>query len=70
MGVSLGIEDGRAVVQIILISDRLAKARSVTLSLRHLVGSAFAGVVVICAATAALYWLTLRYAADVRIPVI
>jgi murein DD-endopeptidase MepM/ murein hydrolase activator NlpD len=58
------------VVQIILISDRLAKARSVTLSMRHLVGTAFAALVVICAATAALYWLTLRYAADVRIPVI
>jgi murein DD-endopeptidase MepM/ murein hydrolase activator NlpD len=57
-------------VQIILISDRLAKARSVTLSLRHLVGTAFAAMLVVCAATVALYWLTLRYAADVRIPVI
>jgi murein DD-endopeptidase MepM/ murein hydrolase activator NlpD len=57
-------------VQIILISDRLAKARSVTLSLRHLVGTAFAAMLVLCAATAGLYWLTLRYAADLRIPVL
>jgi murein DD-endopeptidase MepM/ murein hydrolase activator NlpD len=57
-------------VQIILISDRLAKARTVTLSLRHLVGTAFAAMLVLCAATAGLYWLTLRYAADLRIPVL
>jgi murein DD-endopeptidase MepM/ murein hydrolase activator NlpD len=57
-------------VQIILISDRLAKARSVTLSLRHLVGTAMAAMVVVCAATVGLYWLTLRYAADIRIPVL
>ena len=57
-------------MQIILISDRLAKARSVTLSLRHLVGTAFAAMLVLCAATAGLYWLTLRYAADLRIPVL
>jgi murein DD-endopeptidase MepM/ murein hydrolase activator NlpD len=57
-------------VQIILISDRLAKARSVTLSLRHLVGTAMAAMVMVCAATVGLYWLTLRYAADIRIPVL
>ena len=57
-------------MQIILMSDRLAKARSVTLSLRHLVGTAFAAMLVICTATVGLYWLTLRYAADLRIPVL
>ena len=57
-------------MQIILISDRLAKARTVTLSLRHLVGTAFAAMLLLCASTAALYWLTLRYAADLRIPVL
>jgi murein DD-endopeptidase MepM/ murein hydrolase activator NlpD len=55
-------------VQIILISDRLARARSVHMSLAHLIGSAFFALVVIFAATAALYWLTLRYAAEVRLP--
>ena len=55
-------------MQIILISDRLAKARSVSLSLRHLVGSAIVVLALVAAATAGLYWLTLRYAADVRLP--
>jgi len=57
-------------VQIILISDRLAKARSVNLSLAHLAGMALLGLAVLCGSTAALYWLTLRYAAEFRIPVL
>ena len=57
-------------MQIILISDRLAKARSLTLSARHLVASAFAAALLVCAATAGLYWLTLRYASELRIPVL
>ena len=55
-------------MQIILISDGLAKTRSVALSPRHLIATAFAAMLVICAATVGLYWLTLRYAADARIP--
>jgi murein DD-endopeptidase MepM/ murein hydrolase activator NlpD len=55
-------------VQIILISDRLAKARSVSLSLRHLIGTALFALVLVCGATAGLYWLTLRYASEVRVP--
>jgi murein DD-endopeptidase MepM/ murein hydrolase activator NlpD len=55
-------------VQIILISDRLARAKSVSLSLRHLLGSAFLGLTVVLGATASLYWLTLQYAADLRLP--
>jgi hypothetical protein len=55
-------------VQIILISDRLARARSVHMSLRHLVGTGLLALVMLFAATAALYWLTLRYAADVKLP--
>jgi murein DD-endopeptidase MepM/ murein hydrolase activator NlpD len=57
-------------VQIILMSDRLAKARSLTLSLRHVVASALAAALLLCAGTAALYWLTLRYAAELKIPVL
>ncbi|HYG55959.1 MAG TPA: M23 family metallopeptidase [Burkholderiales bacterium] len=57
-------------MQIILISDRLAKAKSLTLSLRHLVASALAAALLVCGATAALYWLTLRYAAEFKIPVL
>ena len=55
-------------MQIILISDRLARARSVHMSLRHLVGTAFLALLLIFGATATLYWLTLRYAAEVRLP--
>ena len=55
-------------MQIILISDRLAKARSVSLSLRHLVGSAMLALALVVGATAGLYWLTLRYAAEVPFP--
>jgi murein DD-endopeptidase MepM/ murein hydrolase activator NlpD len=55
-------------LQIILISDRLAKARSVSLSLRHLLASAFFAFVLLLAATAGVYWLTLRYASEVPLP--
>jgi murein DD-endopeptidase MepM/ murein hydrolase activator NlpD len=55
-------------VQIILISDRLARARSVHMSTRHLVGTAFFALLLLLGATASLYWLTLRYAAEVRLP--
>jgi len=55
-------------LQIILISDRLARARSVSLSLRHLMGSALLALAAVLGATAGLYWLTLRYAAEVPLP--
>ena len=55
-------------MQIILISDRLAKARSVSLAKHHVVvGLVLAGSLVVCA-TAGLYWLTLRYASEIRVP--
>jgi murein DD-endopeptidase MepM/ murein hydrolase activator NlpD len=55
-------------LQIILISDRLARTRSVSLSKRHVVaGLVLACGLVVCA-TAGLYWLTLRYAAEIRVP--
>ena len=57
-------------MQIILISDRLAKARSLSLSSAHLALTAFAAVLFILASTAGLYWLTLRYASEARIPVL
>src|SRR6185295_9919425 len=59
---------GRGLVQIILISDRLAKARSMTLSLGHLFASAFLMFLLIVSATAGVYWLTLRYASEVPLP--
>jgi murein DD-endopeptidase MepM/ murein hydrolase activator NlpD len=57
-------------VQIILISDCLAKARSVHMSTAHLVGTALFVLTLVFGATASLYWLTLRYAAEVRLPVL
>ena len=55
-------------MQIILISDRLAKARSVTISKRHLLGMALFSLSLICAGSVGLYWLTLRYASEVPLP--
>jgi murein DD-endopeptidase MepM/ murein hydrolase activator NlpD len=55
-------------VQVILISDSLARARSVSLSARHLVGTALFALMLVCGATAGLYWLTLRYASEIRVP--
>jgi murein DD-endopeptidase MepM/ murein hydrolase activator NlpD len=57
-------------VQIILISDRLAKARSVNLSPVNLAGVALLGLALLCGATSAVYWFTLRYASEFRIPVL
>jgi murein DD-endopeptidase MepM/ murein hydrolase activator NlpD len=55
-------------LQIILISDRLARTRSVSISKRHLIaGGVVAGLLMACA-TAGLYWLTLRYATDIKVP--
>jgi murein DD-endopeptidase MepM/ murein hydrolase activator NlpD len=55
-------------VQIILISDRLAKARSVSISKRHLLGMALFALTLVCAGSIGLYWLTLRYASEVPLP--
>jgi murein DD-endopeptidase MepM/ murein hydrolase activator NlpD len=55
-------------VQIILVSDGMAKARSLNLTLRHYVGTTLLGLALLCAATAGLYWLTLRYASEIRAP--
>jgi murein DD-endopeptidase MepM/ murein hydrolase activator NlpD len=55
-------------VQIILMSGRLAKARSLSLSARHLLASALAALALLCTATAAVYWLTLRYASELPMP--
>jgi murein DD-endopeptidase MepM/ murein hydrolase activator NlpD len=57
-------------VQVILISSRLAKARSVTVSLRHVLTTAVLGLALILTLTGALYWLSLRFAADVKIPLL
>ena len=55
-------------MQIILISDHLAKARSLTLSIGHLLASALLALLLILGSAAALYWFTLRYAAELPVP--
>lgn len=55
-------------MQIILISNRLSKVRSATLSFHHLLASAVLALALVVAATAGLYWLSLRYAAEVPVP--
>jgi murein DD-endopeptidase MepM/ murein hydrolase activator NlpD len=57
-------------VQIILISDRLAKARTISLSFAHFAVLAVMVFGLLCASTAGLYWLSLRYAAELKIPVL
>src|SRR5690349_22804216 len=46
----------------------MAKARSLNLTLRHYVGTALLGLSLLCAATAGLYWRTLRNASEIRAP--
>jgi len=55
-------------VQIILISDRLAKARSVTITKRHLLAMSLFALTLVCAGSVGLYWMTLRYASEVPLP--
>jgi murein DD-endopeptidase MepM/ murein hydrolase activator NlpD len=55
-------------VQIILISDRLAKAKSVTLSLRHVLATGALVLALLVGLTAVLYWLTLRFATELKLP--
>jgi murein DD-endopeptidase MepM/ murein hydrolase activator NlpD len=57
-------------VQVILISSRLAKARSVSLSLRHVVIGGTLGLAMVVALAGALYWFSLHFAADLKIPVL
>jgi len=55
-------------VQIILISDRLARARSLSISKRHLLALGLFTISLVCAGSVGLYWLTLRYASEVPLP--
>jgi murein DD-endopeptidase MepM/ murein hydrolase activator NlpD len=55
-------------VHIIVISDRLAKAKTVTLTVRHIVLSAMLALLMLTGLTAGLYWITLRFAAEFKLP--
>jgi murein DD-endopeptidase MepM/ murein hydrolase activator NlpD len=55
-------------MDIILVSDKLAKARTISLSLPQLALLAFAGIGSIIALTTVLNFVALRYAADQKFP--
>lgn len=55
-------------MQIILISDRLARTRSISVSMAHFAVLAALASALLCAGTAGLYWLSLRYATELRLP--
>ncbi len=55
-------------MQIIVISDRLAKAKTLTLTTRHVLASGLLSLVALTGLTIGLYALTLRFAAEVKIP--
>ncbi|MBS0338088.1 MAG: M23 family metallopeptidase, partial [Proteobacteria bacterium] len=57
-------------MQIIVISDRLAKAKTVTLTNRHLFATAFLGLVTLTGLTIGLYALTLKVAIDIKVPIL
>jgi murein DD-endopeptidase MepM/ murein hydrolase activator NlpD len=57
-------------LQIIVIPDRLARARTLNISSRHLAVSMMLALLLLLGMTAGLYWLTIRFATDIRIPVV
>lgn len=57
-------------MQIILIPNRLAKAKTVTVSVRHFLVMAVGGALLLVALTGGLYWVTLRLAFEFRVPVL
>lgn len=57
-------------MQIILISDRLGKVRTLALSRRHLVLSVAAALLGVAGLAAVLYWAGLRFAVEFKVPAI
>jgi len=57
-------------MHLIVFTHRLATPRSVTVSARHLVLAATLGLAAMAAGAAVLYYVTFRYAADLKLPVL
>jgi len=57
-------------MQIILIPKRLAKTRTITLEGRHIAASVAGALLALVVLAAALYWATLRVAAELRLPLL
>ena len=57
-------------MHIILVSSRLAKSRSLTLTTRHLVGGAMLTTLLVFALTLGLFWITVRHATETKLPML
>ncbi len=57
-------------MHIILVSDRLTKTRSVTLTARHLTGAAVALIALVLALSSGLLYITIRHAAEIKLPLL
>ena len=57
-------------MHIILVSGRLTKARSVTLTARHLVGAGIALVLLVLALSSGMLYITIRHAAEIKLPLL
>jgi len=57
-------------VHIILVSSRLAKARSLTLTPTHMVAGALALAATVVALAGALFYVTVRHATDIKLPIV
>ncbi len=55
-------------MQVILVSNKLAQARSVQLSMMHLIAAAIGVIVLVIAGAAGLSYLSLRHASELRLP--
>src|SRR2546427_8892198 len=60
----------RGGVHIILVSSRLAKARSLTLTNGHLVACAIFMAMLVISVTLGLFWITVRHAAQFKFPLL
>jgi len=57
-------------MHIILVSSKLAKARSLTLTNRHLVASAVFAALLVFSLTLGLFWITVRHATEFKLPLL
>jgi murein DD-endopeptidase MepM/ murein hydrolase activator NlpD len=57
-------------VHIILVSSRLAKARSLTLTTVHLIVGAVVTALLVFSLTLGLFWITVRHAAELKLPLL
>ncbi len=57
-------------MHIILVSSKLAKSRSLTLTNRHLIAGALLMALLLFSLTLALFWITVRHATEFKLPLL